>query len=828
MIATARPPRRGWLLRWTLAAFGIALLVPGAQAATITVTSAADTVAAGGGCTLREALANANADNGAQTDCAAGTGDDTIVFDTAAFPAGTVTTILVGEPLVASTSNINLELTVEGDNRVALDGGNATRVFVSDISFTVLSRLAVRNGRAAEGGGIFHWHGTLRLFGCTLSGNVATGGDGGALLSLSGVRLYVHHTTFSGNSAVSGGAVAAYGTISEIVDSTFAGNTASDRAGSLASSPGSVTLTRSLLAEGAASLGPQCYAGLGGNWDGGGNVQAGDDTSCEGPGMPLAQSNLGPLQDNGNRLGTHLPGGIGVDAYACPTPDPATDVRGVARPQGGMCDAGAVELRYHTLTVTAAAGGSVTSDSLPAANAGGIAACTSAGGSCTAKYSSEGSAISVGLTATPAAGHSFGGWGGACAGAGSNPSATVQMSQARSCSADFQTIPIGTIDFGTLPALDAPEGDGTRTLSIPLTMSQATTGAVTLQYMLTPAAGSTGVVAQDFLSPATGSVTFPAGSTSGVLNFDVDADNDPEADEAFDLAFAVTTTLPPANTEPNALLAPAVAAGLTITLRNDDIVSTIAFGALPTLVASEGNGGTRTLAIPLTVSPAPDAPVTLAYTLAPAAGSAGTVGGDFTAPATGTVEFPALATSATLELPIVADAMVEPDESFVLGFAVTSTGAGGDPNPNAALHPGVAAGLTLGLQNDDSAVMTGTGTGIDENDAVGQVTTTFSLSAPVQGGFTVTYILVAVDATPGVDYVDASYTLAHGGGTNQQHVLTFDILDDSQTEEFGDILFWDGSNLQCTFPACPITFQGGGVNILDDEIRRWVFGDGFE
>ncbi len=53
-----------------------------ASAATITVNTATDTDANNGLCTLREAIANANTDSQAgSTDCAAGSGADTINFN---------------------------------------------------------------------------------------------------------------------------------------------------------------------------------------------------------------------------------------------------------------------------------------------------------------------------------------------------------------------------------------------------------------------------------------------------------------------------------------------------------------------------------------------------------------------------------------------------------------------------------------------------------------------------------------------------------------------------------------------------------------------------
>jgi hypothetical protein len=73
-----------------------------------------------------------------------------------------------------------------------------------------------------------------------------------------------------------------------------------------------------------------------------------DDTSCnltEPTDLVVANAMLGPLQNNGGPTETHdlLPGSPAIDAGSVSCPPPATDQRGVARPQGTACDIGAVE-----------------------------------------------------------------------------------------------------------------------------------------------------------------------------------------------------------------------------------------------------------------------------------------------------------------------------------------------------------------------------------------------------------------------------------------------------------------------------------------------------
>ncbi len=73
-----------------------------------------------------------------------------------------------------------------------------------------------------------------------------------------------------------------------------------------------------------------------------------DDASCgffATGDLVVADAMLGPLADKGGPTDTHdlLPGSPAIDAGSPACPPPATDQRGVARPQGAACDIGAVE-----------------------------------------------------------------------------------------------------------------------------------------------------------------------------------------------------------------------------------------------------------------------------------------------------------------------------------------------------------------------------------------------------------------------------------------------------------------------------------------------------
>ena len=192
------------------------------------------------------------------------------------------------------------------------------------------------------GGGITNGNiGTLTVTNSTFSGNSA--GIFGAGIANNGRTLTVTNSTFSGNSAPSGAGIANVSDgVVTIANSTFSGNNAGYGGGfgggGVWNEIGStVTLRNTILAN--SLLGGNCAGG--GTSDGGGNLSW-PDTTC--PGLH-ADPLLGPLADNGGLTQTHalLHGSQAIDA-AVAANCPATDQRGVIRPQGSACDIGAFEL----------------------------------------------------------------------------------------------------------------------------------------------------------------------------------------------------------------------------------------------------------------------------------------------------------------------------------------------------------------------------------------------------------------------------------------------------------------------------------------------------
>ena len=246
----------------------------------------------------------------------------------------------------------------------------------------------------------------------TFSGNSASY-YGGAIYNYglsSGISSpAISHTTFSGNGANNGGAIFNNGGYSgtsspTISQTTFSGNWASIDGGAIynfgPSGTSSPAIKASILWGNTGGAGPQIYneapATSSITWSivqdtvGWTNAPGSHNLIGTAPVAPATawgnDPQLGPLQDNGGPTFTLLPGAgsAAIDAVACNVTGTTVteDQRGVARPQGGQCDIGAVEGSQAAFAVTAtpspATGGSV-GCSPGLVLSGGTSTCTASG-----------------------------------------------------------------------------------------------------------------------------------------------------------------------------------------------------------------------------------------------------------------------------------------------------------------------------------------------------------------------------------------------------------------------------------------------------------------
>ena len=313
-----------------------------ADASTSVVTTTLDT----GPGSLREVISSANATGGAITFDI--DGDITL---TSSLPAITNTVSIdgSGHAITVSGANtyqvlainlgaaLNLQNITIANGRAANDGGgiaNNGTLMVNNSTFS--GNLSYLNG-----GGIYN-SGTMTVTNSTLSGNIADDSGGG--IANSGT-LMVNNSTFSYNHAVGLFADSIYnGFISTVINSTFSGNGSSGYGVDIVND-GTLTMTNSIMANDRGCLNL---------WIATGNhnliqdaVRACDMTNGIDGNIIGVDPLLGPLQNNSGSTLTFLPqpGSPAINDgtnVGCP----AFDQRGVSRPQGNVCDIGAVEVLF--------------------------------------------------------------------------------------------------------------------------------------------------------------------------------------------------------------------------------------------------------------------------------------------------------------------------------------------------------------------------------------------------------------------------------------------------------------------------------------------------
>lgn len=276
-----------------------------ANAATIIVTTANDVVAAGDGCSLREALINANTNSrSGSIECAAGYPGlkangkpaDTILM----LPATMDFSASVGGAAVGGFDVIDSVLVWGGGAQYSvLDGGHATRMFsVASGATLELQGMALYRGQATGQGGTIQVGAGARLLltDVTISqsrvSSFAVGGKGGGIYLAPGSAAEIVRSSLHGNGASGvdgmGGAIFCEQCTLDVRATTIAANEATAFAGGVFVSPGSdaefdfVTFGYNRAVSGSA-----LYAA--GNTDlfavlsaDNGNGVAGDDLRCAG------------------------------------------------------------------------------------------------------------------------------------------------------------------------------------------------------------------------------------------------------------------------------------------------------------------------------------------------------------------------------------------------------------------------------------------------------------------------------------------------------------------------------------------------------------------
>ena len=386
-------------MAWSLA--GAALLLALGQgvgsAATITVTTNDPRIIPDGQCSLVEAIVNANNHAATHPDCAAGSGEDTIVLPananvTLSNPYVTLYNRPIGPPassIPLGLPSITSKITIEGNGAIIHREGTAPSFGIMGVrgnrdplgSSVNAGDLLLKNVTLSGGSSFgFSNDGNASIKNSIISGNGGSGVSNGGALTIE--NSTISGNTSNGNTSNSGGGVFNYGGHLTITNSTISGNRANHGGGVsneycylFCRSDGILTLNNSLIAGNQAAFAPEIE-----NVDSivnannfnlfGANGNAGVTGFTPGPtdivpSVPLAQI-LGPLKNNGGPTQTHalVAGSPAIDAgnpNGCRDNSGAllqTDQRGFPRNVDGnndgaaRCDIGAVEFNNRDFPFT--------------------------------------------------------------------------------------------------------------------------------------------------------------------------------------------------------------------------------------------------------------------------------------------------------------------------------------------------------------------------------------------------------------------------------------------------------------------------------------------
>lgn len=356
------------------------LIAAPAQAATFVVTKKEDSRdgQCNADCSLREAVDAANVDGGAdeivlppgilrltlfgvEDDNA--NGDLDVLTDMTIRGTGAAASTIQSSvddrviDLIGSTVDLRLiDLTITGGRALTpnKEGGGIRSMQAGEL---LLERVVVRGNivqgeaSSASGGGIFKELGPLVVRDSAIVGNQALGGGSGggiwldsaaATLALSNVTIAENRASFNGGGVFLNSEIPA-----EIVNTTITGNEAAGEVGGMLGTTPDVVMRSSILAGNTAVNPNRDDCEEGGQFaellvSEGGNVGPAGCGFGQASDAPTAVPLLGGLTATAIPVLEPLPGSPALDRAVgfCP----ATDARGVARPQGPACDAGAAEL----------------------------------------------------------------------------------------------------------------------------------------------------------------------------------------------------------------------------------------------------------------------------------------------------------------------------------------------------------------------------------------------------------------------------------------------------------------------------------------------------
>ncbi len=353
---------------------------------------------------------------------------------------------------------------------------------------------------------------------------------------------------------------------------------------------------------------------------------------------------------------------------------------------------------------------------------------------------------------------------------------------------------LGTIsDDDTAPGLSIDdvsvvEGNaGTVNAVFTVTLAAASGLPVSVDWAT---ANGTAAAPGDFTA-ASGTLTFPPGTTSMPITIAVAGDTLDEADETFTVNLSNAT---------NAAISDGQGAG---TITDDDTPPAL---SIADVTVTEGDSGTVNAVFAVTLSAPSGRTITVAYA---------TANGTAVAPAdyvagSGTLTFTPGATSRSITVAVNGDTLDEADEAFTVVLSGPT---------NATILDGSGAGT---ITDDDAPpALSIAGVSVAEGNT-GTVNAVFTVTLSAASGRTVTvgYASTAGSATSGTDFLAASGTLTFAPGATSRTITV--AVNGDTIDELDETFFVDLTN---PTNATITTARGTGTIIDDDAAPSIDIGD---
>jgi hypothetical protein len=330
------------------------------------------------------------------------------------------------------------------------------------------------------------------------------------------------------------------------------------------------------------------------------------------------------------------------------------------------------------------------------------------------------------------------------------------------------------------PTYSANEADGNATITV--TLDSPSGSSVTVDYNTSD---GTAIEPGDYAATS-GTLTFPAGSTSQTFAVNIVNDATGEDNETVNLALSNAN---------NAQLGPG---GDTATLTIVDNEGTPSVQFNPTSINADEGDGTATITV--TLSHASAFAISVDYATGDGTASDGF---DYVA-SNGTLDFAAGVTSQSFAVAIIEDDVGELNETVMLTLT----------NPSSTVVLGIPddkATLTI-LDNDASPTVQFESSAYSTAET-GSATITVTLSGLTSLEVTVDYATSVATATPGADYTATSGTLTFAPGDTSK-TFAVAISDDSldEADETVNLILSDLTNAN---PGSPVNAV---LTIVDDDL----------